>query len=485
MSGIHPDDRERVQEAIQRAHSRENDGKYCIDYRTIGVEDGKERWLEARGQVIFDDHGKPIRFVGGNADVTDAKRGMELSEALNRINDFMHSTVDFEHIMANAFEEGVRALGADAGAVEIREDGFWVLRYQYGFPPNVVGDRLTDEQAPLMALAAASRSPVIVNDTENDPRVNLQTMRGYGIRSIEFVPLVVSDTVIGGLSFNYMNRLHTFTDTEIDFLTKLGASISMALENARLFEEQKQTEDLLRTQIHQLQQALSPKTLPRIEGYSIASRYLPAYAGQEIGGDFYDVLKTEDGMIGILIGDVSGKGIPAAALATVTRSTVGAFAYDLSSPHQALTHANSILCARQEDFEDFVTVFVGILDPSSGCISYSNAGHPPGLICRTNGMIELLPSSNMALGISNIPQFSQVDTCLMPGDKLVLYTDGISEARSPSGDFFSTEGLELMLAANTASRPNELVSLILKTVKDWSQGHHKDDTAVLVIGRDA
>ena len=256
-------------------------------------------------------------------------------------------------------------------------------------------------------------------------------------------------------------------------------------ERKRAEEELTAAKDLMEHQLYLLQRALIPAKPPVIEGYSVASAYVPAFAGQEIGGDFLDVFMTEHGKVGILIGDVSGKGIEATALAVTTRSTVGAFAYDSSCPGDALGHANAILTARQEDFEHFVTAFLVILDPARGDISYSTAGHPPAIISRANGDTELMCSYyNAPLGIMSRSQFEQANSCLMPGDKIILYTDGVSEARSPVYGFFGTEGVERVLAAYGRATPDELVLEILNAMRDWADGNLRDDTAILVIGRD-
>ncbi|MHB0998098.1 MAG: PP2C family protein-serine/threonine phosphatase [Armatimonadota bacterium] len=242
------------------------------------------------------------------------------------------------------------------------------------------------------------------------------------------------------------------------------------------------TKDLLEHQVHLLQRALIPAKPQVIEGYSIASAYIPAYEGTEIGGDFMDVFQTEDGKVGILIGDVSGKGIESAALAATTRSTVRAFAYDSSSPGDALSHANSLLTAQQVDYMQFVTSYLVILDPITGDIKYSSAGHPPGIITGNNKDMVMLCSFNMPLGIQGGIKYEECNYKLKPGDKLILYTDGITEARHDHA-LFGTEGIENVLSLHGHVNPGELVEAILASVKDWAHGKLRDDTAILIISR--
>ncbi|MHB1000041.1 MAG: SpoIIE family protein phosphatase [Armatimonadota bacterium] len=255
-------------------------------------------------------------------------------------------------------------------------------------------------------------------------------------------------------------------------------------DRKKIEDELVNTKNLLEHQVHLLQRALIPAKPEIIEGYSVASAYIPAHEGTEIGGDFMDVFRTEDGKVGILIGDVSGKGIESAALAAITRSTVRAFAYDLSSPNEALTHANSLLSAQQVDYMQFVTAFLVVLDPATGDIICSNAGHPPAILSRGNGDTELLCIYNMPLGIQGSIKYEECYSNLKPGDKLILYTDGITEARHDH-DFFGMEGIIHVLTSCSQSAPDAMVDKILETVKNWAHGELRDDTAILIIGRDA
>ncbi len=239
--------------------------------------------------------------------------------------------------------------------------------------------------------------------------------------------------------------------------------------------------DLLEHQVYLLQRALIPEKPAVIEGYSVASAYIPAFVGTEIGGDFLDVFSTEDGKIGILIGDVSGKGIESAALAATARSTVRAFAYDSSEPGDALTHANRLLATQQVGPMQFVTSFLAVVDPATGDLTYSSAGHPPALIYRANGDVEFLCEHNTPLGVAAAMKYNQSGSSLGPGDKLILYTDGITEARKDS-ELFGIEGLECVLREHGGDTPDELVEEILTTTRDWADGHLRDDTAVLIIG---
>jgi serine phosphatase RsbU (regulator of sigma subunit) len=232
-----------------------------------------------------------------------------------------------------------------------------------------------------------------------------------------------------------------------------------------------------------LQRALLP-TEPFIgQGYEVVAKYVSAYAGEDVGGDFYDVFKTADGHVGLLIGDIAGKGIEAASLAAATRSTVRAFAYESSSAGGALTHANLVLYGQQPQIGSFVTVFLAILDPISGDIVYSNAGHPPPLISHIDGNIELLRYGQPPIGILEQQEFNESASHISPGERMLIYTDGLIEARRGL-EMFGIEGVERVMKEHGRRNVNEILVELLNIANDWTKGRQTDDMAIMVIGRE-
>ncbi len=232
-----------------------------------------------------------------------------------------------------------------------------------------------------------------------------------------------------------------------------------------------------------LQRALAPRKLSVGPGYRTASRYLPAHSGHEIGGDFYDVFTTDGGKVAVLIGDVAGKGLDAAGLAAATRSTVRAFAFKSSSAGEALTHANCVLYP-QQPWGSFVTVSLAIIDPPTGQITYASAGHPPAAVRRENGDIEFFEIGCPPFGLAEDMEFEEHGFDLFPRDKIVFYTDGVSEARHDA-TLFGTEGVERILRNHGDCAPDDFLNKLLGAAGKWAQGQLKDDAAVIVIERAA
>jgi len=246
--------------------------------------------------------------------------------------------------------------------------------------------------------------------------------------------------------------------------------------------ERKRAEETIRRQLFLLQAALVPPEAATDSGYRAAAVYLPAYPGQQIGGDFYDMFKTESGQIGMVIGDVSGKGIEAASLAAAARSTVHSFAYELSSPGVALSHANAVVQSQESESGRFVTMFLAIIDPPTGALNYARAGHPPAAIWRADGSVGFLESGSPPIGILAGQQYETLEDRLGPGDKLVLYTDGILEARR-GADIFDMQGIQRALTECGHRTGDQVAAGLLSAARDWAEGELRDDIAILVVER--
>jgi PAS domain S-box-containing protein len=257
LSGLHPDSRESVKAEIDKALDSKGPGVYKAEFCVKNLRDGDERWVAVTSHTFFDKE-RAVRLIGTVQDVTERKRaeGMlresaRLSEARNHINEAITSTLGFDAIMRIVLREFNEALGAETGAIDMREGDHWVARYQYGFTQDIIGNRFTDDEAPFVMLAEKTRRPVVINDVDTDGRVDRNVMHRYNIKSVIVVPLIVRDRVIGGLFANHNTRAVRFTEEQIDFAVKVGASISIALESARLLEELRESETRLRSTFEQ------------------------------------------------------------------------------------------------------------------------------------------------------------------------------------------------------------------------------------------
>jgi serine phosphatase RsbU (regulator of sigma subunit) len=231
-----------------------------------------------------------------------------------------------------------------------------------------------------------------------------------------------------------------------------------------------------------IQQTLLPKSVPELEGYQIAIYYRPA---REVGGDFYDFFELGDGRLGLVVGDVSGKGMPAALVMASTRSVLRTIAQRGGvAPGEMLAEANEILYPDNPP-NMFVTCFYGVLDPKSGRLLYANAGHDLPYLRRRNGEAEELRAKGMPLGLMPGMGYEQKETNLQAGESALLYSDGLVEAHDPKGEMFGFPRLRALIAERGEegslgdSLKEELHSF---TGEGWEQ---EDDITLLTIQRSA
>ena len=229
-----------------------------------------------------------------------------------------------------------------------------------------------------------------------------------------------------------------------------------------------------------IQQSLLPEDIPELEGWRIAAYYGPA---REVGGDFYDFLELEDGRLGLVVGDATGHGMPAALVMATTRGMLRAVVQSSESPGEVLARVNEALVADIPP-STFVTCFYGVLDPKDGHLSYANAGH--NLPCRRHdGQAEELRARGMPLGLIPGMRYEEKETILASGDSTLFYSDGLVEAHDPQGEMFGFPRLRALIGEHGEERA--LVDSLLKELysfvgEGWEQ---EDDITFLTLKRSA
>lgn len=226
---------------------------YRTTYRYVRPNDGREVVLEESGCAIFDESGTMVCLRGLTRDITERTRAeeslhraRELSQSLNRINEMLHSTLDIDEVAQRLLAEGVAALGSDSAAVSLRRSGGWIVSHVHGMPADLVGTRMEDDEERHAVLAIESRRAVAVADALSDKRVNRRHLRTYKIRAVLTAPLITRGEPVGVIFFNYRDAPRAFTEAETDFAQQLATTATIAMENARLFDEHKRAEQALR-----------------------------------------------------------------------------------------------------------------------------------------------------------------------------------------------------------------------------------------------
>jgi len=243
----------------------------------------------------------------------------------------------------------------------------------------------------------------------------------------------------------------------------------LAEENERLYRQQLDIADCLQLTLLNVPSQIGPVRLGHL--------YRSATEAARVGGDFYDVFEAKNNKVVLLIGDVSGHGILAARAATMLKDVIHAFVHQTTRPHKVLKRTNELLT--EKNVEGFVTLFLGVLDLDTGTFRYASAGHPEALLRRASGEIEVLGSGSYPLAVNPDASWKPGITELEAGDLLLLYTDGVLEARR-NGEFFERTRLEALLKRKRLSVAR-LPRMVLDQVLAFSGGRLNDDLAVLAV----
>jgi sigma-B regulation protein RsbU (phosphoserine phosphatase) len=322
------------------------------------------------------------------------------------------------------------------------------------------------------------RKSLLVPDTLLDSALREQmSIVRQQIRSLLAVPLQTSDRVIGLLYVDGSGFVRPFTPEDLSLLTVLANIAAIRIEQARLLEVEIAEAALLRDmeQAAELQRKLLPGAAPTLDGYALEGYNLPC---RTVGGDYYDFVPYSDGRLAVLVGDVSGKGMPAALLMSSLQTAVHLLAEDSPSPLTMVCRLNRLICAKKLG-NRFITFFFGVLDPATGTLEYVNAGHNPPLLLRADGSLEELSATGMILGILSQAVYESASTQLAAGDRLVLFSDGITEAAPPT-DLDNEFGEERLTKLARARSPMDEISASVLT---WCAGETTDDLTLVIVDR--
>ena len=268
-----------------------------------------------------------------------------------------------------------------------------------------------------------------------------------------------------------MNRgAFDFVTKPIDF-QDLRVTIERTLEHLQMWREAVASRDklvALQNELrvaHEMQQSILPKIFPNKPGYQLFGNMEPA---REVGGDFFDIINLENDRVGLAIADVSDKGVPAALFMMSSRTLMKGAAIGRSNPAEVLSEVNQLL-QEDNDAAMFVTVFYAEYNPGSGVLSYANGGHNPPIVVHADGSSTVLPQTNgIALGIMPDIKYEQNSVTLSPGDALVLYTDGVTEAMNAQNEEFEMERLCAVLSEHCSCDVREINQAVFQAVQGFA-----------------
>jgi serine phosphatase RsbU (regulator of sigma subunit) len=371
------------------------------------------------------------------------------------------------------------AAGAARGALMTLENGELLVRSTRGEGLRI-SSRVRD-------LVIREKRSLLVRDAMTDAALAARASIVLSqIRSIMAVPLQTDDRVIGLIYLDSSDYVKEFTRQDLSLLTVMANMAAVRIENARLAE----VEQAERLRAHELehaamiQRAILPSRFPPFPERTDFELHAAMVPAREVGGDLFDFFLLDPERLAFVLGDVSGKGVPAALYMAITRTLLRAAAHHHASPGACLAYMNECL-VEQHTSGMFVTLFYGILNTRTGVLEYSNAGHNPPYVFSPGGQVRALTDSGgPMLGLFAGLPYPSRNTDVLPGEGILVFTDGVTEACNKEGDFYETSRLEAYLAAHAALTAEELVRALHAEVARFEAGAPRaDDVTVLAVRR--
>ncbi len=326
------------------------------------------------------------------------------------------------------------------------------------------------------------KSSLLVRDAQLDQALREHmSIVEQKVRSMIAVPLQTNDRVIGLIYVDSPHLIREFSREDLNLLTVMANVAAIRIEHARLNEieeaERAMAKDMQQAAL--IQKGLLPSKPPSVPGLDIAGK---TTACRTVGGDYYDFLEFSDGRVGMLVGDVAGKGMPAALLMSSLQARVQVLFEEADDLARKIGRLNKAICSNCPD-NRFITFFMTVANPATGELAYTNAGHNPPLVVRSAGGFETLRGGGVILGILPQAVYEESRMQMEPGDVLVLFSDGVTEAVDPNDQDFGEERLAALVASLRHLPAAEIVEAIDAAVTEFTQGAPAADDITVVVVR--
>lgn len=426
--------------------------------------DGSIIYCEWYNSALRDDSGEMLSVLSLVLDVTERTRAEQALAEARTVAE--HRAAELESLISS-MADGVALFDNEANAVLVNDAAREILELNSGdslIESTAKYQRYTldGEHLPFEETATFR---ALKGDIVRDIRYKLVTSVGCEkFLSVSASPVRDSqDRIVGATNI----------------IRDASERVQFERQSQELYEREHKIADIL-------QQALVPPQINwDITGCDIATRYLPALKEAEIGGDFFDIFELNDRKVGIMIGDVAGKGLSAAMRVAAVRYAIRSYAYLDSCPAKVLARANSALSRDEFDVSNMLTAFFAVIDTCDGTMTYANGGHEPPLIRFADGSIKELDSTGGALGVYDGFIYSKASYKLDPEDMVVMVTDGITEARPHVNLLYGQEGVVDYLQSAPDSSPDEVASGLLEAALAHAGGSLQDDAAIVVFKLDS
>jgi sigma-B regulation protein RsbU (phosphoserine phosphatase) len=411
------------------------------------------------------------------------KSSVEELSILNDIATAIASTQSLDQITNLIVNKCIKYLHSEQGSIQLLDEKDTVkpfhtmIRVQDDSVDNETL-RFDKQIADTMLL---NRKPLLINEFKTEEKISLHENSVLKIRSLLSVPMIIKGKMIGILTLFNKTISEGFTESDQKLLSIIAAQSANVIENSRLFEEEKklmqiQQEIQLSSEI---QRRLLPQEMPLIEGYDIYAINIPA---KEVGGDYYDFIKISDTKTAFALGDVSGKGLPAAMLMANLQATLRGQLLFCSCSKDCIKRANNLL-QKSTDITKFITLFFGILDTEKNTFTYCNAGHNVPVFIQPGKKLTLDKGGIILSWIQNY-EYDEEEILFEKGSTLVIFSDGITEAMNEADEQYGDDRLLNLIENESVLDSKQLANAILSDIKKFTKDvPQSDDITLMIIKR--
>lgn len=404
-------------------------------------------------------------------------------KTLYHITRTMNSSLEFDAALDNVINAVMHVTNAERGVLMGVDENTGELRLLVAH--GVSGEKLTQEEAystTIVNQVMATRQALLTNNAMYDTRINPgQSIIMRGLRAILCAPMLVQDRLVGAIYVDTSMRTGNFTESDRDLLNAVAGQAGIALENARLYSvavEKGRLEQELKL-AREIQQGLMPRRMPDVPGYEVSAAWRSA---REMAGDFYDAFTLDNDTFGVVVADVSDKGAASAMFMAVARSMIRSYAFAGFAPRDTLSHTNDLIL---DDAESgmFVTVYYSVFNRDGRSI-HINAGHNPPAVYRSSTRdVIFMPRGGRAIGWFPDNPLRDIEMQLEPGDVMVFYTDGLTDAENPAGENYGERRLAKTLAETAGQAADDILNHIIQTVEAFGEGNPPFDDLTLMVVR--
>lgn len=406
------------------------------------------------------------------------RRALE-KEVLLEVTRALSTTFDLDDVMEAIFTSLRQVVEYDAAAIYLTNPETAVLEMAScaGYPDGSEEAFELQIGQGIVGWVAKHGKPVIVPDVRSDPRY---VSARAGTRSEIAAPMVFDGRVVGVFNLESDSE-DAYHEGHVELVSAFSSQAAVAVERARTALERVERRRLEKELAiaRDIQQSFLPARPPDLPGFDLAGASI---THDEVGGDYYDFIPVSDSRLGLVIADVAGKGIPAALLMAGFRMGLLAEIRNEFAIRAVVRKANALMHESTER-DKFVTMFYGVLDWKNRVMIYSNAGHNPPLLLRAAGTTEALYEGGVALGVLPHAVYEERPVAMQPGDVLVLYTDGVSEAENAANEQFGTERLEQVVREHRDEPAAAIVREVVAAVEAWTGERGPTDDLTLLVAR--